>query len=53
VTLSNGEKMVKRFDDRTSKRLKGRVDIYSPDGNQPLDGVKVAKVEKYTEDGRG
>jgi hypothetical protein len=51
VTLSNGEKMVKRFDDRTSKRLKGRVDIYSPDGNQPLDGVKVAKVEKYTEDG--
>jgi len=53
VTLSNGEKMVKRFDDRTSKRLKGRVDIYSPDGNQPLDGVKVAKVEKYTEDGQG
>lgn len=53
VTLSNGEKMVKRFDDRTSKRLKGRVDIYSPDGNQPLDGVRVAKVEKYTEDGRG
>jgi hypothetical protein len=51
VTLSNGEKMVKRFDDRTSKRLKGRVDIYSPDGNQPLDGVRVAKVEKYTEDG--
>ena len=51
VTLSNGEKMVKRFDDRTSKRLKGRVDIYSPDGNQPLDGVQVAKVEKYTEDG--
>ena len=51
VTLSNGEKMVKRFDDRTSKRLKGRVDIYSPDGNQPLDGVAVAKVEKYTEDG--
>jgi hypothetical protein len=51
VTLSNGEKMVKRFDDRTSSRLKGRVDIYSPDGNQPLDGVKVAKVEKYTEDG--
>jgi hypothetical protein len=53
VTLSNGEKMVKRFDDRTSKRLKGRVDIYSPDGNQPLDGVRVAKVEKYTEDGQG
>lgn len=53
VTLSNGERMVKRFDDRTSKRLKGRVDIYSPDGNQPLDGVRVAKVEKYTEDGRG
>lgn len=53
VTLSNGDKMVKRFDDRTSKRLKGRVDIYSPDGNQPLDGVRVAKVEKYTEDGRG
>lgn len=53
VTLSNGEKMVKRFDDRTSKRLKGRVDIYSPDGNQPLDGVQVAKVEKYTEDGQG
>jgi len=53
VTLSNGEKMVKRFDDRTSKRLKGRVDIYSPDGNQPLDGVQVAKVERYTEDGQG
>jgi hypothetical protein len=53
VTLANGEKMVKRFDDRTSKRLKGRVDIYSPDGNQPLDGVRVAKVEKYTEDGQG
>jgi hypothetical protein len=53
VTLANGEKMVKRFDDRTSSRLKGRVDIYSPDGNQPLDGVKVAKVEKYTEDGQG
>jgi hypothetical protein len=53
VTLSNGDKMVKRFDDRTSKRLKGRVDIYSPDGNQPLDGLRVAKVEKYTEDGRG
>jgi hypothetical protein len=53
VTLANGEKMVKRFDDRTRSRLKGRVDIYSPDGNQPLDGVKVAKVEKYTEDGRG
>jgi hypothetical protein len=53
VTLSNGEKMVKRFDDRTSKRLKGRVDIYSPDGNQPLDGVRVAKVERYTEDGQG
>ena len=51
VTLSNGEKMVKRFDDRTRSRLKGRVDIYSPDGNQPLDGVRVAKVEKYTEDG--
>lgn len=53
VTLANGEKMVKRFDDRTSKRLKGRVDIYSPDGNQPLDGVQVAKVERYTEDGQG
>ena len=53
VTLSNGDKMVKRFDDRTSKRLKGRVDIYSPDGNQPLDGVRVAKVEKFTEDGQG
>jgi hypothetical protein len=63
VTLSNGEKMVKRFDDRTmqdeqaikkfGKPLRGRVDIYSPDGNQPLDGVKVAKVEKYTEDGQG
>jgi hypothetical protein len=53
VTLANGEKMVKRFDDRTSKRLKGRVDIYSPDGNQPLDGVRVAKVERYTEDGQG
>lgn len=51
VTLANGEKMVKRFDDRTSKRLKGRVDIYSPGGNQPLDGVQVAKVERYTEDG--
>ena len=53
VTLANGEKMVKRFDDRTSKRLKGRVDIYSPDGKQPLDGVAVAKVERYTEDGQG
>jgi hypothetical protein len=53
VTLANGEKMVKRFDDRTSKRLKGRVDIYSPDGNQPLDGLRVAKVEKFTEDGQG
>lgn len=53
VTLSNGDRMVKRFDDRTSKRLKGRVDIYSPDGNQPLDGMRVAKVEKYTEEGRG
>jgi hypothetical protein len=53
VTLANGEKMVKRFDDRTSKRLKGRVDIYSPDGNEPLDGVQVAKVERYTEDGQG
>lgn len=53
VTLSNGQRMVKRFDDRTSKRLKGRVDIYSPDGNQPLDGVAVAKVERYTEDGQG
>jgi hypothetical protein len=53
VTLANGEKMVKRFDDRTSKRLKGRVDIYSPDGNQPLDGLRVAKVEKLTEDGQG
>ena len=63
VTLSNGDKMVKRFDDRTmqdeqaikkfGKPLRGRVDIYSPDGNHPLDGVKVAKVEKSTEDGQG
>jgi len=59
----NPKRLVKNFDDRTmqdkeaikrfGKPLRGRVDIYSPDGNQPLDGVRVAKVEKYTEDGQG
>jgi hypothetical protein len=59
----NPKRLVKNFDDRTmqdeqaikkfGKPLRGRVDIYSPDGKQPLDGVRVAKVEKYTEDGQG
>jgi hypothetical protein len=59
----NPQRLVKNFDDRTmqdkqaikkfGQPLRGRVDIYSPDGNQPLDGVRVAKVEKFTEDGQG
>jgi hypothetical protein len=59
----NPQRLVKNFDDRTmqdkqaikefGQPLRGRVDIYSPDGNQPLDGLRVAKVEKFTEDGQG
>jgi len=56
VTLSNGETVVVRWDDRTmqdeqarkrfGKPLRGRWDFYSKNGLHPLDGVSVVGFRK-------
>lgn len=64
LTLANGQTVVRRYDDHTATDeearkqglppLRGRYDFRVPvKGASGVDGVKVAKVEKYTEDGRG
>lgn len=50
VTLDDGSKVTRFWDDRTAeqfggKKLTGRVDLYSPDGPSPLRGHGVLGIE--------
>lgn len=45
-TLSDGSKIVKRWDDRTAEAykgrpLRGRIDLFTPAGKNPLDGKAI------------
>lgn len=45
VTLGDGSQVIRKFDDRTSDKLRGRVDLYSPDGPSPLRDKAVVSLD--------
>ena len=46
LTLADGSKVIRNWDDRTSQKLKGRFDFHSPDGKQAKDGMAVVSFRK-------
>lgn len=46
LTLADGSKVIRTWDDRTSQKLKGRFDFHSPDGKQAKDGMAVVSFRK-------
>lgn len=46
VQLANGKTVTKRWDDRTSDQLTGRVDFYTPVGDAPDLDVNVGSIAK-------
>ncbi|HWL54276.1 MAG TPA: hypothetical protein VNQ90_17685 [Chthoniobacteraceae bacterium] len=46
VQWSDGETTEGRWMDKTSKELRGRIDLYSPDGPHPKDGRKAVSWNK-------
>lgn len=52
LTLSDGTELVRHWDDRTSDKLTGRVDLFSPSGPSPLRGKQVVSITPATGDMR-